>query len=55
VKLSDRVRRWWRPAKWRDEHPNDSDGELDSEQGLADTAGKDSLQPRDAVILGRQH
>jgi hypothetical protein len=58
VKLSDRIRRWWRPAKWRDERPEDSDGEgfaLDSEPALADTAGKDSLQPRNAVILDRQH
>ena len=25
--LWDRVRRWWSPAKWRDEHPEVSDGE----------------------------
>ena len=27
VKLSDRIRRWWNPAEWRDEHPEISDGE----------------------------
>jgi len=27
VKVSDRVKRWWAPAKWRDEHPEVSDGD----------------------------
>jgi hypothetical protein len=27
VRLGDRIRRWWSPARWRDEHPEDSDGE----------------------------
>ena len=39
----DRIRRWWSPAKWRDEHPEVSDGEgfaLDAEQRLTDTVGK---------------
>jgi len=26
VKLSDRIRRWWAPAKWRDEHPVVTEG-----------------------------
>lgn len=42
MKLSDQVRRWWNPGKWRDEHPEVSDGEgfaLSDEQTLADTAG----------------
>jgi hypothetical protein len=42
VKLSDRVRRWWNPGKWRDAHPEVSDGEgfaLSAEQTLADDAG----------------
>ena len=58
MKLSDRIRRWWSPAKWRDEHPDDSDGEgfaLDAEQRVTDTAGKERLQPKDAIIFGRQH
>jgi hypothetical protein len=21
MKLSDRIRRWWRPVQWRDDHP----------------------------------
>jgi len=25
--LGDRIRRWWSPAKWRDEHPEVSSGE----------------------------
>jgi hypothetical protein len=24
--LSDRIRRWWAPAKWRDEHPEVTEG-----------------------------
>jgi hypothetical protein len=34
--LSDRIKRWWNPGKWRDEHPEVSDGEdvPDVEQGL---------------------
>jgi hypothetical protein len=27
MKLRDRIRRRWTPAKWRDEHPEISDGE----------------------------
>jgi len=27
MKLSDRIKRWWAPAKWRDEHPEESEGE----------------------------
>jgi hypothetical protein len=27
MKLSDRIKRWWSPAKWRDEHPEVSHGE----------------------------
>jgi hypothetical protein len=27
MRLTDRIRRWWKPAKWRDEHPEESDGE----------------------------
>jgi hypothetical protein len=26
MKLSDRIRRWWSPAKWRDEHPEATEG-----------------------------
>jgi hypothetical protein len=43
MELRDRIRRWWSPAKWRDEHPVVSDGEgfaLDAEQRLIDTVGK---------------
>jgi hypothetical protein len=35
VKVRDRIRRWWNPGKWRDEHPEVSDGE-----GFDDTAQK---------------
>lgn len=43
MKLSDRLRRWWSPAKWRDEHPEESEGEgyaLSEEQQLEETHGK---------------
>lgn len=44
MKLSDRLRRWWSPAKWRDEHPEDSEGEgyaLSEEQELQEKYGQD--------------
>ncbi len=43
MKLSDRLRRWWSPAKWRDEHPEESEGEgyaLSEEQEVEETYGK---------------
>jgi hypothetical protein len=43
MKLSDRIRRWWAPAKWRDEHPEYSAGEgfaLGREQQLRDSVTK---------------
>jgi hypothetical protein len=43
VKLSDRIRRWWAPAKWQDEHPEYSAGEgfaLGHEQQLRDGVSK---------------
>lgn len=60
MKLSDRIRRWWSPAKWRDEHPEVSDGEgfaLDAEQRLTGTVGKEGLIPKatDAIDLGQRH
>jgi hypothetical protein len=60
VKLSDRIRRWWSPAKWGDEHPEISEGEgfaLDGERQRADTVSKESLLPKatDAVDLGHRH
>jgi hypothetical protein len=39
VNLSDRIKRWWSPAQWRDEHPEESDGEgyeLSEEQERAE-------------------
>jgi hypothetical protein len=42
VTLRDRLRRWWNPGKWRDEHPEISDGKgfaLSAEQRLTDAAG----------------
>lgn len=38
MKLSDRIRRWWNPGKWRDEHPEVSEGEdfFDAEQRLTE-------------------
>jgi hypothetical protein len=38
VTLRDRFRRWWNPGKWRDEHPDVSDGEgfFDAEQRLTE-------------------
>jgi hypothetical protein len=44
MELRNRIRRWWSPAKWRDEHPEVSDGEgfaLDAEQRLIDIVGKE--------------
>jgi hypothetical protein len=26
MKLSDRIKRWWAPAKWQDEHPEVTEG-----------------------------
>jgi hypothetical protein len=43
MSFRDRIRRWWSPAKWRDEHPEVSDGEgfgLGAERRLIDTVGK---------------
>jgi hypothetical protein len=40
--LSDRIKRWWNPGKWRDEHPEVSEGEgfaLSTEQRLTDSSG----------------
>ena len=37
MRLADRIRRWWKPAQWRDEHPEESEGEdrtLSDEQRL---------------------
>ena len=59
MKLSDRIRRWWSPAKWRDEHPEVTDGEgfaLDAEQRHTDTVGKETLiTATDATIHGHRH
>src|SRR5436190_19530923 len=41
--LADRFRRWWKPAKWRDGHPEDSDGEgyaLSEEQQVEEKYGQ---------------
>jgi len=46
MKLSDRIRRWWAPAKWRDEHPEVSEGEgyaLSEEQQEADSVQQPGL------------
>ena len=26
MSLSDRIKRWWKPAEWRDEHPEVTEG-----------------------------
>jgi hypothetical protein len=46
MKLSDRIKRWWAPAKWRDEHPETSEGEgfaLGHEEQLRQTVGKPGM------------
>ena len=52
MNLSDRIKRWWKPAEWRDEHPEESDGEgfaLSGEQrGDAGAEVSDFLDPPDA-------
>ena len=53
--LRDRIRRWWNPGKWRDEHPEVSGGEgfaLSAEQTLADTAGAESSITKGMVATG---
>jgi hypothetical protein len=47
MSIRDRIRRWWNPAKWRDEHPEISDGEgftpneeRDSEDAIIDQITK---------------
>jgi hypothetical protein len=47
--LRDRISRWWAPAKWRDEHPEVSDGEgfaFSTEQRLTDTVQKGKQLPK---------
>jgi hypothetical protein len=35
MKLSDRIRRWWKPAQWQDEHPlTDEEREQRLEVGI---------------------
>ncbi len=57
VTLRDRIRRWRNPAKWRDEHPEVSDGEgfaLGAEQRQIDAVEKSQiLKTTDA--LGFEH
>lgn len=57
MNLSDRIKRWWSPAEWRDEHPEEGDGEgyAESEEqqraegiqhpGLLDPPGTDDRSP----------
>jgi len=49
VKLSDRIKRWWAPAQWRDEHPEESEGEgyalSDEQRGDAGTESSDFMDP----------
>ena len=26
MKLSERIKRWWKPAEWKDEHPVETEG-----------------------------
>jgi hypothetical protein len=42
MRLTDRIRRWWKPAQWREEHPEetDSEGEALSEEQLRLGSGK---------------
>jgi hypothetical protein len=43
--LSDRIKRWWAPAKWRDEHPEISDGDgfsLSADDRLDDIVARPS-------------
>jgi hypothetical protein len=43
VKLSDRIKRWWAPARWRDEHPEISDGDgssLSTDERLDDVVAR---------------
>jgi len=59
--LRDRIRRWWNPGKWRDEHPEVSDGEgfaLSGEQSHSDNASAESSITKareDSVIDWRGH
>lgn len=57
MKLRDRISRWWRPAKWRDEHPEVSEGEgfaVGAERRGVDAVDKGQiLKPTDA--LGFEH
>ena len=42
MNLSDRIKRWWSPAEWRDEHPEESEGEF-------------ALTPEEERAQGIQH
>jgi hypothetical protein len=48
MQLRDRIRRWWKPAQWRDNHPEESDGEgvplSETERIAAQTRLADSSQ-----------
>jgi hypothetical protein len=53
MKLKERFQRWWSPAKWRDEHPEESDGEgyaLSEEQQLDEEYGKVRPEEESAPI-----
>jgi hypothetical protein len=42
MRLADRVRRWWKPAKWREEHPDEKNTEgedLSEEQRRSGSRG----------------
>jgi hypothetical protein len=46
VTLHDRIRRWWNPGKWLDEHPEISDGQgfaLSEEDQLSQTVEEPHL------------
>ena len=58
MKLSDRIRRWWSPAEWRDEHPEASDGEgyaLSDEQQRADNVDQPGLLGPQATDQERRY
>jgi hypothetical protein len=44
MQLRDRIKRWWAPAKWRDEHAELSDGEdhaLTEDERLETQSGRE--------------
>ena len=58
MELRDRIRRWWSPAKWRDEHPEISESQgfaIDAERGELSPNAIDAIKATDATVFLERH